>query len=142
MCVLPYGFVTPHVIITIGGPGKTYEFLDGTITSPDNAFAATFALAGKGSLTVMFWAGDDKTWKVAQRAFLNKPAEIISNYQIKHRLSPTVLPKETEAPDSTTKLDAVLGALMKEDPRLADKLLGYPDQEVQDIALRNMKGGH
>lgn len=46
---------------------------------------------------------------------------------------------ENKPSEPHDKLTKVLTALMKEDPKLTDRLLGFPDTEVQEIALHNMK---
>lgn len=66
------------------------------------------------------------------------PARIISTYQVNYNGIPSPQSVDIES-ESNEKLKHVLTALMKEDSKLADRLLGFPDTEVQEIALNNMK---
>lgn len=68
--------------------------------------------------------------------FLQIPCEMISRFQIKYLNNPL---RVESTPAHNEKLESILNDLIKEDPKLVDRLLGYPDTEVQEIALKNIK---
>lgn len=131
------GFTCGKLCIHHIYPTESSEFGGETYTANDTTLIVAYTIDGDTSHSVRLKLTEVNKSKV-MHIIVYGPAEIISKYQVKYNAHP-IKQAENKPSEPHDKLTKVLTALMKEDPKLTDRLLGFPDTEVQEIALHNMK---
>lgn len=131
------GFTCGKLCIHYIYPTESSEFGGETYTAKDTTLIVAYTIDGDTTHSVRLQLTEVNKSKV-MHIIVYGPAELISKYQVKYNAHP-IKQAENKSSESHEKLTKVLTALMKDDPKLTDRLLGFPDTEVQEIALHNMK---
>jgi hypothetical protein len=130
------GLFSEKVKVFILTPSTSGELLGVPFEAKEGTITIAFSLDGKTTAAIWLGVQNEDTLKRAVANFLQIPCEMISRFQIKYLSNPL---KVDTTSFHSEKLERILSDLIKEDSKLVDRLLGYPDTEVQEIALKNMK---
>ena len=130
------GIFSEKVKILVLPPLSSSELLGIPFEAKEGTVTIAYSLDGKTTAAIWLGIQNEEMLKRAIANFLQIPCEMISRFQIKYLNNPL---RVESTPAHNEKLESILNDLIKEDPKLVDRLLGYPDTEVQEIALKNIK---